>query len=338
MQLTLKELIICHINYRDVFNAPVSRKALKSWLLSSDNSADTEFFDVCIHDLISEQLIIEKNGFLAVHGKEPIIDNQPEKIRITENLLVKGQSFVKFFSKIPVIKYVGVSGSVAAENPSISEEDHVDLDLFVISSKNSLWMIFFIERIITNIIRLFKGDHFYCFNYVTEDSFLEVYNQNFFTATEIINLKTLEDKGVYQEFLRKNAWIRTYYKNDIINSSISSYNQKTGNLIVRSVNYLFYMAFCIVRGLKKLNLKYAFEFTSKFDPTQKCNLHRISNPNGGYQEKIKERFSSLMQKNFKDYYSSQIIEFLFPLNSSFEFSPEKNAHDLQMAGYFEKYA
>lgn len=338
MQLTLKELIVCHINYRDVFNAPVSKDALKSWTLTHAHANETEDFDSIVGELIEEQLIVEKDGYIAIVGKEQIIENQPQKVKITEELLAKGRSFIKLFSKISFIRYVGVSGSVAAENPTINSKDHVDLDLFVICSKNSLWMIFFIERIITNLIRVFKGEHFYCFNYVTEENFLEIYNQNFFTATEIINLKTLEDKGAYQEFIRKNDWIKTYYKNDIIQSSMPSGNQKPGNLLLRSINYLFYMAFCIVRGLKKFSLRYAFEFTSKFDPTQKCNLHRICNPNGGYQEKIKERFSSLMKKNFKDYYSSQIIEFLFPLNSSFQFSPEKNAHDLQIAGYFEKYA
>lgn len=337
MNLTLKELIICHINYRDIFNAPTSRKALESWLLTNGDGNEVKEFNNHISQLIADKLIIEKNGFFTVLGKESIIEMQPKKINVSKKLVAKGEKFIRLFSKIPFIKYVGVSGSVAAENPTTNDNDHVDLDLFVISSQYSLWLIFFIERIFTNIVRLFNGDHFYCFNYVTEDNFLEVHNQNFFTATEVVNLKTVIDKGVYSEFLRKNMWAKKYYKNLAISNTIQSYKQKKSNFFIRLINYLFFMAFCIFRGLKKLNLSYAFEFTSKFDPSKKCNLHRISNPNGGYQEKIKERFSLLMKQNFKEFYSKQLIEFLFPDKSSFQFSTEENVHDLEIAGYFEKY-
>ena len=116
-----------------------------------------------------------------------------------------------------------------------------------------------------------------------------------------------------------------------------TYERKKSNLFLRSINHSFFMIFCLVRGLKKLNLKYAFEFASDFDATQKCNLQRISNPNGGYQEKIKERFTLLMKKNFQEFYSCHLLEFLFPESSSFEFSTKENLHDLQIAEYFEKY-
>ena len=251
----------------------------------------------------------------------------------------KGRSFIRYFSKILFIKYVGVSGSVAAGNPTTNSAEHVDLDLFVISSKNSLWIIFLIERIFTNLVRLVKGDHFYCFNYVTDISFLEIYNQNFFTATEIINLKTLVDKGVYDQFLLKNSWVQRYYqiKLDDLQPGGSSKVEKQ-NFLISWVNYSFYVIFCILRGVKKLNIRYAFEFTSDFDPTQKCNLNRICNPNGGYQEKVKQQFAKLMQQDFPEFYSSQIIDFLFPKKSSFNFSEEKNPHDFQIAEYFQKYA
>ncbi|MEL6560612.1 MAG: hypothetical protein AAFQ94_20640, partial [Bacteroidota bacterium] len=131
MQLTLKELIVCHINYRDVFNAPVSKDALKSWTLTHAHANETEDFDSIVGELIEEQLIVEKDGYIAIVGKEQIIENQPQKVKITEELLAKGRSFIKLFSKISFIRYVGVSGSGAAENPTINSKDHVDLDLFV---------------------------------------------------------------------------------------------------------------------------------------------------------------------------------------------------------------
>ena len=205
MELTLKEQIICHINYRSVFNAPVQRDALISWLFHDKNPDEIALFNTQVNELIAEKLIVESDGYFTAYSKQQVIANQPKKKALTLALIQKGHGFIRYFSKLPFIRFVGVSGSVAAENPTTNSAAHVDLDLFVICSKKSLWVIFFFERIYTNIVRFVQGENFLCFNYVTDVSFLEVYNQNFFTATEIINIKTLVDKGIYDEFLLKNS-------------------------------------------------------------------------------------------------------------------------------------
>jgi hypothetical protein len=66
--------------------------------------------------LKDEGLIIEKNGLLAVVGKEEIIDLQEEKSKLTQELIHKGTRLLKLLGKLPFIKFIGVSGSVAADN------------------------------------------------------------------------------------------------------------------------------------------------------------------------------------------------------------------------------
>jgi len=338
MPLTIKKHIINHINYRDVFNAPVKISELMTWLGVERNEHKTLMFDRAVNELIDEKIIVKENGYLAVFGKQESIQYQKEKRILSGHLIDKGNSVLKIISKLPFIKYIGISGSVAANNPTLDQSEHLDLDLFVISTKNSLWIVFLFERLVTNFIRLIKGDHFYCFNFVTEESFLEISNKNFFTATEIINLKTVMDKGIYNVFIESNTWYSAYYSNESVKKNDNPDNLSKGLLtLLTPINYLFYMLFCIGRGIKQMDLKVALEFTKKYDPTHKCNLRRISNPNGGYQEAIKKRFTELYQKNFERYNDSNMIDHLFPKEGSYQI-PEGEIDNFEFGQLFSKYS
>ena len=79
--------IINHVCYRDIFNAPLLINDLIYWL--STESRNEDLILTCIDELIKEQLIVEKNGYLAVIGKEEIIDAQTKKNKeIESNLYV----------------------------------------------------------------------------------------------------------------------------------------------------------------------------------------------------------------------------------------------------------
>ncbi|WP_462252471.1 hypothetical protein [Ekhidna sp.] len=338
MLRTLKEKIVVHIAYRNIFNAPVSSVECQKWLgVASDEIAA---FNDSIKELIEENLIVEKDGFLCVPGQETIVDSQSRKEVLTKDLLAKGSKTLIRLSRLPFIKYIGVSGSVAANNPTLQYSkrgvEFVDLDLFVICKSNTLWLLFLVERVLTNIKKLFKGYHFYCFNYVTDETFLEVYNKNFFTATEINNLKTVYDNGIHSSFLSVNSWYNKYYNGseDVIDGAKSSLSW---TLILAPINFVFFALFCVGRALKRIELSPLLEIFGGFNPVQKCNFKRISNPNGGYQEAIKNKFRESFQTNFPQYYSEVIMEDLFPKATAFKFSPENNVYDRENAELFTKY-
>ena len=79
------------------------------------------------------------------------------------------------------------------------------------------------------------------------------------------------------------------------------------------------------------------EISSEFNPRHKCNLQRISNPGGGYQNSIKARFDYLYKKNFEAYYSMQNIEALFPKNE-WENDYVESSMEAEYAEMFSKYS
>lgn len=337
MKVSIKEWIVVHVCYRDVFNAPVSIETLKRWMdIRSDNRL---IFDIAVAELKNEGLIIELQGYLACATKEKFIHDQKRKSELTKQIIKKGQRGLTMLSKIPFIKFVGISGSIAAENPTNDfNKKHIDLDLFVITSKNTIWCLVLIERIFTNLVRFFKGNYFYCFNYVTEESFLEIHNKNFYTATELVNLKPIFDRGVYNKFIVCNKWVENYYnKNGIKSNTDFTISNPFYIQILIPFNYMFFVLFGILRSLKRFDLTGIRDLNTTFNPNKTFNMHRIAYERGGFQEVIKRRFEELFKDNFKNYYSQELMEKLFPNRESFTFVPDFQIEDLIIEQIFNKY-
>lgn len=335
--LTLTEKIVVHVCYRDIFNAPILKSDLARWVGESE---DSHKLLGCIDELVTQKFIESKNGYLTVNGKSYMIDSQNEKRELAQKLIERGEHLLRFLGKFGFVKFIGVSGSVAANNPTIEIQGHnkgtVDLDLYVATSKNTIWIFYLAERIFTNCWRLFYGAHFYCFNYVTDDDFLEVTNKNFYTATELNNLKPILDKGILNDLFVKNAWYDRYYiKKNNHEPSQRSKQQSFRNWIFWLPNLMCFTLFFMGRVLKKFDIKLFRLITFKFNSNLRHNFRRISNPKGGYQDQIKEKFILLMKQNFESYYNEKLMEFLFPSDS--DLSEYKNESDVQIKEQFKKY-
>ncbi len=340
MKLTTKELIVVHVCYRNVFNAPVSMKSLKLWL--GITNVNHEDFDNSISELVEEGLIIKKDDYLAITDKEELINRQLEKNNLAAYLIREGKSVLSLLGKLPMIRFIGISGSLAASNPVKDtkgvNKGKVDLDVFIITSKNSLWLFILIERLYTNVRRLIKGSFFYDFNYVTDESFLEVYNKNFYTATEIVNVIPIVNKGIYKDFLARNHWYTNYY----FDSQINILTTKKGGSknyfsnILWLPNFISFSLFCIFRAIKRLDMNALKEISTKYNPINKCNLMRISNAAGGYQKLILIKFENQLRQYFSFYYSPELVKFLFPSESSFRLNA-KNIPNKEFTEYMDKY-
>lgn len=340
MRFSIKELIVIHICYRDVFNAPVSIEALKKWI--GIKNVNYEKFNNNLTELINEELIIQSNGFLARKTREDIILNQQKKSELTKKIISRGRLGLTILSKIPFVKFVGISGSLAADNPTqIANEKDIDLDLFIVTSKNTLWIFMFVERIFSSIFKFIYNYHFYCFNYVTEESFLEIYNKNFYTATEFVNLKSIKDKGVIDKIISCNLWMKKYYN---INNSKGNNHKLVSttsfySLILVPLNYLFFILLGFLKSFKRLNFSGIKELKTTFESTGGLNFLRFSGEyGGGYQWGIKNKYEKLFKDNFKSYYSEDLMKKLFPEEHSFDNFPDSKIDTPKIEKHFQKYA
>ncbi len=310
--IPLKTWIVIHVCYREIFNAPVCLQELKAWLGIKENNV-IDFLDAK-SSLVKEGLLVEENGYIVRRGNEGYIEEQPRKNEAATKLIQKGSPLLNLLGKISLIKFIGISGSVAANNPTPDKEGfnqgNIDLDIYLVTMDHSLWLLFLLERILSNLSLLLTKKHFYCFNYVTEESFLEITNKSFFTATEFINLKPLNSQSK-SNILVQNLWVGKYY---YVENDIDKHLVERGFFTpVRKVfNVTFFLVYFLMRALKRRKIKVLSWLRFDFDSSFRHNYRRISSPNGGYEISVAKKFTRLFKSGYPEYASDSVIQYLFP--------------------------
>jgi len=110
----------------------------------------------------------------------------------------------------PLIKFVGISGSVAANNPTRDRSNLIDIDIFLITRNQCLWL-YVIPLCCLNNFRSLMQDRRLCINFIMDESDLRIPNRNFFTATDIRNLIPVSGLDTFQSFRQANNWVDYYY-------------------------------------------------------------------------------------------------------------------------------
>jgi hypothetical protein len=126
-----------------------------------------------------------------------------EKMRIAEEFTDK------YLSRIDDILMVGVTGSVASKYP----KENDDIDLMVITKKDSLWItrlrVFWIFWKYKIPHRTNKND--ICINLWLEDMTIPRVKRNLKNAVDLILMRPILDREeTYSKFLILNKWVRKY--------------------------------------------------------------------------------------------------------------------------------
>jgi hypothetical protein len=332
-KISLKEWVIIHLCYRDVFNAEVSVDDLATWLgLSVDNKPLHQILD----ELLAEGLLETDNqGLFCLRGKMRSIFQRPIKQRLTQIMLLKTKH-LRLLRFVPFIWYVGISGSVAANNPTMSlegiEKGKADLDVFVITAPNCFWLFNYFERFFYFLFDRIAGPkhHLFCFNYSLDATSLQIPNKNLYTATEVINLKTVFDrKNTFTNFLENNRWVSRYYHRSKSNPQKSNPSFYT---LLYPINFLFYTLFLFSRCLKRRSITSFLEILKPANKKDDVGLYKRGVK--GYEEPILMKFAEVFQKYFPSYYRIETVQYLFP-----EFKGNQHKfEDNEFIEAFRKYA
>ena len=149
----------------------------------------------------------------AIHLKQEISKNKIDKATQIANLL----------SKIPSIKLICATGSIAIDNA----DKNADLDLFMVTSTDTLWLTRPLVFLILKVLRRRRSAKLtehnskkvkdkVCDNLWLDESALKIpqKKRNLYTAHEVLQAKTLFDRGgYYQKFIQANSWTKTYLAN-----------------------------------------------------------------------------------------------------------------------------
>lgn len=126
-----------------------------------------------------------------------------------KKLLYTAEKVAGLLSYFPFVRGVAISGSLSKN----FADEQSDIDLFIITTKNRLWLARTFMHGFKKLTFLFNKQHFFCMNYYIDESMLEIKEQNIYTATEVVTLLPLRGITAFQNFYVHNDWSKSYLPN-----------------------------------------------------------------------------------------------------------------------------
>lgn len=201
------------LGYSSVFNYPMSFFQLANYLIS-DEKFDVKFFKQSLRRLVKNRQVKVKDEKFYLSGTKPLSWDVRKKNSL--DLIKKNKDCLNILIRIPWIKMIGITGSVAALNAE--KED--DLDIFVITARNRVWITRGFVILILIALKKYpnrKSNNLkICPNIFIDEDHISwpAEKRNVYTAHEVVMLQPYFDKdSTYFRFLNENAWLSEYLPN-----------------------------------------------------------------------------------------------------------------------------
>ena len=88
-------------------------------------------------------------------------------------------------------------------------DEHSDLDFFIITKPNRLWIARMLLALYQKIV-LLNSHKYFCVNYFVDEHHLAIEEKNLYTATELSTLIPLYGKEYYPQLMMANHWINVW--------------------------------------------------------------------------------------------------------------------------------
>ena len=206
--------ILKTILYSDIFDYPLRKEEMWRFLIAEKQIT----IKALVKELSEMKNLSEKDGLYYIKGRKNIVLKRIARSKISLEKQKIAEKAAGLLSKIPTLECVFLSGGLAMENVEIND----DIDFFIITSENSLWITRFLSLLVLELFgfRRRRGER-KVFNKICLNLFLSKKNllfpkyfQNLYTAHEISQAKLIFQRNNTQElFLSSNRWINTYLPN-----------------------------------------------------------------------------------------------------------------------------
>jgi hypothetical protein len=288
--------------YAGVFGDVISVEDMASRL----GVAGQELFYSALNNLLRQRRLIVRDGYAALPDLGNKIGIKAGKIQATAKLIGSRIEDLKKLGRNPFINFVGISGSLAANNPAKDSLGILDIDVFLITRNQCIWLYEIPKRIRQNLFPKKEPEPKLCINHVMDESDMRVANRNFYTATEIRNLIPVAGLDTFRAFLQANDWIDYYYPG-FSGPPVPTTKPNSPGLI----NKLLYTFVPLLYCIKYRSLTYLRMLTFKTDQSRETNYNRVSSKRGGYQMFVHDKFSRLAAIWYPDLVDEQLVDKLF---------------------------
>jgi len=237
--------------YSSVFKCPLTKYQLYNFLISNQ-VYNPKYFETNLNRLVKDKIIKENKGRYYLFRSKTV--NWDKRYKISKNKIYKSKDVFKSLSKIPWIRMLAVTGSVS----NYSASSNNDIDLFIITKNNRLWLTRFFVVLILKIYKKYRLDskNDLCPNLYLTESEMTWPNEdrNIYIAHSIITMQPIINKdSTYFRFLTKNFWIFDYFKHFSLSTNENDFIKDLK--LKHTKNHLFDLIETIFSAAQRIYMK-----------------------------------------------------------------------------------
>lgn len=204
--MSVKQNILAALSYFDIFDYPLTQTEIAQFLRIDCRH---EEFAEELQNLVMENWIYKLDEFYSLQHNYSLAQRRRKGNIKAKAMLKTAEKIAGFLSAFPFIKGVAISGSLSKN----FADENSDIDFFIITEKNKLWIARTIMHCFKKIAILLKKEDLFCMNYYIDEELLQIKEKNIFTATEIATLLPLRGINSFKEFFKQNAWSKNFLPN-----------------------------------------------------------------------------------------------------------------------------
>ncbi len=212
----MEKAILKTLIYADIFDYPLKINEIHKWLIGKKSTLRQ--LEKALRQLYKVSSIEYKGGYYFLRKRGGLAVRRQRREEQSVYYLRKAKMLCRILKIIPWIKLVGISGGLALRNASKKD----DIDLFIITAKNRLWLSRFLSLGILSLIgqrrkvddtgRKIAGK--LCLNILLEEDRLEQRSKDIFVAHEVLQMKVLWQRDrIYGKYLEDNFWAFKFLPN-----------------------------------------------------------------------------------------------------------------------------
>ncbi len=150
INISLEDKIISYICYKRVFNDALT----KTQILEFFGESKTNHINKILHGLISKKKIMEIDSFYFLRNEiiEDFKNKKKNRKKLCLDLFKSEKKLLRFLCYLPFVKLLAISGSTSHKNAQNVLDKEADLDLFILVSKSSIFILFLLLGWFLNLI------------------------------------------------------------------------------------------------------------------------------------------------------------------------------------------
>lgn len=206
----IEKAILDTLIYFDIFNFPLTSFEIWKNLYSKEKCELWEVIKTLNESEFLKTKLEQRESLYFLKGKEENIQKRKDNYIHTHYKYKKGLKFIKLISCFDCIKSIFIVNSMAIDNA----KDGSDIDLFVITQKNKIWIARFISVLLAKMLRLRPNEETkkdkICLTIFLDEQDLNLKrvcaNNDIYYIYWINQVVPIYDNGIYKDFIKQNSW------------------------------------------------------------------------------------------------------------------------------------